>query len=203
MKMIRFAAGPVRANCYILYNGSDALVIDPGGNQMRILKEAEDLGVTIRYVLLTHGHFDHAGAAACLQRAGAEVYVHALDADKLYTDGNLGADMGFDFEKFHADKLLYDGDRLNLCGYDILVLHTPGHTAGSVCFVIEDCIFSGDTLFKGSIGRTDLGDGDLKALENSIRTKLYTLDGDYKLYPGHLGESTLRYEKNYNLFVPF
>ena len=201
MNMIHFHAGIFQANCYVLWNGKDALVIDPGGSYDRIVAEVRAVGAEVRAVLLTHGHFDHAGAAGRLLRDGADVYVHELDYDKCFTDKNLaGFFAGIDFDGFTPTHTVKDDDVLNLCGYEIHVVHTPGHTEGSVCYFVDDCIFSGDTLFNGSIGRTDLEGGSLEQILDSIKTKLYSLDRDYVVWPGHLQSTTLFAERDKNNF---
>ena len=201
MNMIHFHAGLFQANCYVLWKDDEALVIDPGGSYDRIVAEVRAIGAEIKAVLLTHGHFDHAGAAARLQREGAKVYVHEYDYDKCFTDKNLSKYfVGVQFDAFTPDCTVRDGDVLSLCGYEIKVLHTPGHTEGGVCYIIEDCIFSGDTLFNGSIGRTDLEGGDLEALLDSIGRKLYAMDRDYVVWPGHMQSTTLFAERDKNNF---
>lgn len=205
MKMLHFKTGPISVNTYIVYNEStrEGFIIDPGGGYKRIKKELTDNKITLTAQLLTHGHFDHCGACKALQDDGVPVYIHEKDADKLYSDGNLAKFLGTEFDIFKADRILKDGDTLNLAGYNVSVLHTPGHSAGSVCYVVESSIFSGDTLFNMSVGRTDFPDGNAKALVNSIKNKLFLLKGDYNLYPGHDEFSTLEYERQYNPYVEY
>lgn len=200
MNLISFHAGIYKANCYVLYKDGEALVIDPGGSYDRIVAEASAVGAKIKYVLLTHAHFDHAGACARLMRDGAEVFVHENDAGKCFGEGNLARLMGgIEFEKFTPSHLLRDGDELDLAGYHVKVIHTPGHTSGSVCYLVEDAIFSGDTLFMNSVGRTDLPDGDLSALIASLK-RLYKIEKNYVVYPGHLASTTLHAERDKNNF---
>lgn len=205
MEIIHFKTGPVSVNTYIVYN-QDTLkgfIIDPGGNFKRILKEITDKGINLQAQLLTHGHFDHCGACRQLQDYGVPVYIHKNDAAKLNSKGNLSEFFGAGFEKFSADRQLNGGDILDIAGFSIKVLHTPGHTSGSVCFIVNGCIFSGDTLFNMSVGRTDFPDGDSAALLCSVRDKLFALKGEYSLYPGHDEFSTLDYEKKYNPYVEY
>ena len=200
MNLIHFHAGIYKANCYVLWKDGEALVIDPGGSYDRIIAEVAAVGAKVTGVLLTHGHFDHMGAAARLLKDGAKVFIHKNDADKCCTDGNLSKTVGgIAFEQFTPTATLTDGEVVRLCGYDVRVMHTPGHTSGSVCYFVEDCIFSGDTLFNGSVGRTDLEDGDLAALIGSL-TKLYGIERDYIVYPGHLQPTTLHAERDKNNF---
>lgn len=198
MKFFNFKTGYVSANTYIVYNENTlkGFVIDPGGNYKRILKEANDRGITLEAQLLTHGHFDHCGASCKLQNGGVKVYIHYGDADKLHTDGNCAKIFGLPFENLTADYLLNDGDLLNIAGIEIKVMHTPGHTSGGVCYIIEDNLFSGDTLFYMSVGRTDFPDGSSAKLRQSLK-KLFELKGDYKVYPGHNGETTLESERKF------
>lgn len=203
MQVLSFKTGPVSVNTYIVYNPEtmEGIVIDPGGGYKRIKHEAAEKGITLKAQLLTHGHFDHCGASAMLQRDGLPVYIHEKDFDKPMGSGCLAESFGISFDYFTPDHKVKDGDVLNIAGLEVKVLHTPGHTSGSVCFLIEDAIFSGDTLFNMSIGRTDFPDGDFEELNRSIREKLFSLEGDYDLYPGHDEFSTLSYEKNYNPMV--
>lgn len=198
MKIISFVCGPIRAKSYIVFeeNSSNAVLIDAGGEPEKILNIASENGVKIDYVLLTHGHFDHVGACARLQKEGAKIFIHQDDEILVTTDkGECGFNMHV--ENFTPDKLLKGGELLELCGLKVHVLHTPGHTPGGVCYIIENNIFSGDTLFYGSYGRTDLG-GDLSQLKDSIINKLFTLSGDFDVYPGHQGKTSLIMEKNHN-----
>jgi hydroxyacylglutathione hydrolase len=202
MRLFYFKTGYVSANTYIVYNENNmrGFVIDPGGNYKRIKKEAEDRGITLEAQLLTHGHFDHCGASHSLQQDGIKVYIHKDDAEKLHGGGN-GADIfRLPFESFTADYILNDGDVINIADIEIKVMHTPGHTSGGVCYIIGDNIFTGDTLFYLSVGRTDLPDGDAARLQQSLK-KIFALEGDYNVYPGHNGETTLVFERKNNYFA--
>ena len=203
MKIVSFKTGFVSANTYIVYdkNSLKGFIIDPGGGYKRIIKEAHDLGVTLQAQLLTHGHFDHCGASAQLQEDGIEVYIHSNDAPKVSGNGNLAHMFNLPFANFSADKIINDGDILNIAGFEIKVLHTPGHSSGSVCYICGQNIFSGDTLFNMSVGRSDFPDGNANTLNNSIKEKLFKLSGDYNVYPGHDQQTTLDYERNYNPMI--
>ena len=190
----------MRANSYLVYNegAKEAVLVDAGGNYPKIIEIAHDNGVKITDVLLTHGHFDHIGAVKKLQEGGAKVYMHTNDVDKVQTDKSLCGITHIKIDTFTPDVLVWDSDVLCVAGLSVKVLHTPGHTSGGVCYLIDDALFCGDTLFRGSFGRTDLGDGNIRTLKDSIIDKLFALDNDTKVYPGHEGETTIGHEKEYN-----
>ncbi len=198
MKIVSFKCGPLLACAYLVYleGESKGVLIDAGGNTDKILDIAKQNGVEIGAVLLTHGHFDHVGACLDLQRLGVPIYIHANDKRLVETDlGTCG--FGIKVDTFSPDNTLKGGETLELFGLSIKVLHTPGHTSGGVCYVIEDNIFSGDTLFAYSYGRVDLG-GSMEELKNSIMNVLFGLDGEYTVYPGHEKKTTLSFEREYN-----
>ena len=153
-------------------------------------------------LLLTHAHFDHAGNAKKLQDDGAKVYIGEFDAPKLLNDLNLSRDFGRSFDYLTADVKLCDGQEIEVCGLKFKVVHTPGHTDGSVCYLIDNMLFTGDTLFLESVGRTDFPTGDRDALVNSVK-KLFALSGDYAVYPGHEDFTTLSHERQFNRFVDY
>lgn len=201
MKLFHLSSGPLRVNTYFLVNEStrDAVCID-GGENYKLIKRAEtENGFKIKHLLLTHAHFDHAGNAALLQADGALVYASAKDAEKLVGGGTLAEDFGRKFQSLKADVLLYGGEKLSLCDITIEVIATPGHTDGSLTFKTEDMLFTGDTLFLESVGRTDFPTGNREDLIRSVK-KLFALDGDYKVYTGHEEFTTLSHERKYNLF---
>lgn len=183
------------ANCYALEIGEEAALIDVGSVTPEILDYIAEKGEKIKYVLLTHNHFDHiCGVEKVLEQTSAKLAIHEYDgenlADPLY---NLTDRVGLPNPDISADILLKDGDELLLGGSKIKVIHTPGHTLGGACFLVEDAIFSGDTLFCGTVGRTDFIGGDMSVLLNSLK-KLSLLSGDYKVYPGHEESTTLKHE---------
>ena len=203
MQIYQMRTGLISVNTYIVYNENrEGFLVDPGGNYKRIRMELSRLGVEPKAQLLTHGHFDHFGASVALQRDGIPVFIHRSDAEKLHSEGNLAAYMGAEVETLTADRLLGDGDVLQIAGFSVRVLHTPGHSSGSVCYLTEGVIFSGDTLFHLSVGRTDFPDGDSAALRNSLR-RLFGLEGDYRVLPGHEEETTLAFERKYNPLAEF
>lgn len=186
---------PIGTNCYLFGDEAAGVgaVVDPGGDAPAILSAARALGLQIKLILLTHGHFDHTGAVEELRRAlpGVPVYLHS--ADKALLGGELMPPV--------ADTLDYqDGGVLRLGGLDVHVLSTPGHTPGGVTLRVGDALFTGDTLFCGSMGRTDLPGGSYEALMASLK-RLGELPGDYAVYPGHDRASTLEDERRQNYFL--
>ena len=200
MNIIPFTAGPLRTNSYLVFeeNCRDAVLIDAGGDIDKIRRIEKENGVSIKHLLLTHGHFDHVGAACELQRSGVKVYLHQNDVKKVQTEECLCGFANFKIENFTPDVILQGGEVLSLCGIDFTVISTPGHTSGGVCYLTKDSLFSGDTLFCGSFGRVDLGDGDIRLLSDSIINKLFTLDKNYTVYPGHEDYSDIESEKAHN-----
>jgi len=181
-------------NCYLIHEAASksCIAIDPGGNPDKVLKFLEENGLTLEAILLTHGHFDHVGAVKALaETTGCRVYLHADDLllPENFTAGPLYYTHNYD-----------EGDVLELAGLTIRVLHTPGHTEGSVCLLVDDAIFSGDTLFCHSCGRTDLPGGDPEAIMRSL-ARLKALEGDWRVFPGHNRATTLAVEREYNPFM--
>lgn len=203
MKLYHLATGPLRVNSYFLVNEKNECVVIDGGENYKLIKQTEEkYGFYIKAVLLTHAHFDHAGNAKRLQDDGAKIYVSKLDANKLTNDDNLASDFGRKFDYLTADFTFEDNSIIDVCGLKINVIATPGHTDGSVCFLYENMLFTGDTLFCESVGRTDFKTGDRDSLINSIK-KLFSLNGDYAVYPGHEEFTTLEHERKYNMFVDY
>jgi hydroxyacylglutathione hydrolase len=200
--------GPIQANCFILgcEQTREAVVIDPGDEGDRILMSLAEEKLTVKAIANTHGHFDHVGANSEIKRVtGAPLMIHAQDAPMLGQLSQHAAAWGLKAEDSPAaDRELADGDEI-LVGQEIRlkVLHTPGHTLGGISLYSENTgdVFVGDTLFAGSIGRTDFPGGDYNTLISSIRTKLFTLPDDVKVHPGHMHETTIGQEKRTNPFV--
>jgi hydroxyacylglutathione hydrolase len=207
MDVRMFTVGPVAENTYIFrHEGSDrALIVDPGDEPDKLLGAVEALGVTLEGILLTHTHFDHVGAVAPVAKAtGAEVWVP--EAEKFVLDDIMAFVPwpGFGpFESYDAEHTLSGGDRLDLAGFEIDVLFTPGHSPGHVTFSIpsESAVFSGDVLFEGSVGRTDLPGGDWGTLLESIRGLVEGLPEETTVYPGHMGVTSLGAERAGNPFL--
>lgn len=199
MQIYTVPAGMLRANSYIVTeNGTDAVLIDCGGAQP--LAFARQKGLNIRSVLLTHGHFDHIAGCAELQAAGAQIGCAEAEKSLLTSPANLAAEMGVRIPAFSVDFTFQDGDELDLCGLKFTVLATPGHTPGGVCFLCGDSLFTGDTLFCESVGRTDFPGGSTSQLRESVK-KLLALPGNLTVYPGHDEPTTLEHERMFNPFV--
>ena len=207
MDVRMFTVGPVAENSYLFRrDGSDrALIVDPGEEPDKLIGAIEGLGVKLEGILLTHTHFDHVGAVAPVAKAtGAEVWVPRLESFVLADINSFVPWPGFGpFESYEAEHLLDGGERLELAGFEIDVLFTPGHSPGHVTFSIPDeaAVFSGDVLFQQSVGRTDLPGGDWGTLLESIRLLVDSLPGETAVYPGHMGTTTLGAERASNPFL--
>ncbi len=200
-----FGVGPIDANCYIIgcEQTKEGAVVDPGDEGRRILKRLEALGLNCKYIILTHGHADHIGALQEVRDAtGAEVLIHKQDAGML-TDPNQNLSMmlGLVLKFEAADRLLEEGDMIQVGDIDIKVIHTPGHSLGGISLQVEDFLITGDTLFAGSVGRSDFPGGNHNVLINSIKTKLLVFPDETKVYSGHGPATTIGYEKRYNPFL--
>jgi glyoxylase-like metal-dependent hydrolase (beta-lactamase superfamily II) len=203
MKLYHLPSGPLRVNTYFIVNDKgEAVVVDGGENYKKVKQVATDYNLKIKALLLTHAHFDHAGNAKKLQDDGAKVYIGSLDAPKLLNEDNLSGDFGRKFDYLTADCTVNDGDEILECGFKIKVISTPGHTDGSVCYLLDNMLFTGDTLFLESVGRTDFKTGSREDLVGSVK-KLFALDGDYSVYPGHEEFTTLSHERKYNTFIDY
>ncbi len=190
------------ANSYIITkDGKHALVVDP--YRPELVRELERLNITPTHVLLTHCHFDHVGGVAILQELGAQVYCFVEEKPLVGTDMELGARFGIQTPAYTVDGTFADGEEKILSDISVTALHTPGHTKGSCCYLVKDGenshLFTGDTLFMDSIGRTDFPTGSVAQMRASLK-RLVALD-DMPIYPGHNEESTLGREKKYNLFI--
>lgn len=198
--------GAVQTNCYFLQNTdtNEVIVVDPGAKGERIYEEMTNRGYTIKAVLLTHGHFDHVmGADAIRKAAGVKVYLGEEDGKLIENaDLNVSAMFGTPYTT-KADILVKDGEELELAGIKMKVIHTPGHTAGGVCYYLEEekILVCGDTLFAESVGRTDFPTSSASALVTAIREKLFILPDEVYVYPGHGPTTTIGHEKENNPFV--
>jgi hydroxyacylglutathione hydrolase len=210
MDIRSFTVGPVQENAYLVRREGDdrALMVDPGEEAGRLLAAVDELGVTLDAILLTHTHFDHVGAVAPVARAtGAPVYCPKLEVGVLADIMSYVPWPGFGpFESYDADETVEGGERLQLAGFDIEVLFTPGHSPGHVTYAIAEpgqpaVLVSGDVLFQGSVGRTDLPGGDTATLLASIGTLLDRFEDDTRVLPGHMGTTTLGRERATNPFL--
>jgi len=201
-----FPVGPIQANCYIVgdENSGKGVVIDPGDEVDRILSRIKEHSLHVELILNTHGHFDHVGGNKKLKEAtGAKIAIHPDDAHYLDKLSQSAAVWGMSAEDSPPpDLLLSDGQILEVGGLKFKVLHTPGHSPGSVSFLIDDAqiVFTGDLIFAGSIGRTDFPGGDYNALIQSVRKKIFPIGDDYRILSGHGPATTVGHEKQYNPF---
>ena len=207
MDVRAFTVGPFMENSYLARReGSDrALFVDPGDEAPRLLEAIDELGVQLEAILLTHTHIDHVGAVAPVAKAtGAPVWVPQIEQPVLADINSFvpWPDLG-PFESWDAEHTLTGGERLEIAGFEIDVLFTPGHSPGHVTFSIpdEEVVFSGDVLFKGSVGRTDLPGGDWPTLLESIRSLIESLPAGTTVYPGHMGITSLGAERASNPFL--
>jgi glyoxylase-like metal-dependent hydrolase (beta-lactamase superfamily II) len=201
MEITRLMVGMLAVNCYIIATAEkNAVAVDPGGSEEKILQFLQTNGLQLKKILLTHGHYDHIMAVAALQKAtGATVYIHTADADKL-TDNmkNLAyRHTGGSVPPVTDYQTIEEGDVITQDECTFKVLHTPGHTKGSVCYQIGDTLLTGDTLFRLSRGRTDFPDGSNEEMYQSLQ-RLKHLEGEYAVLPGHDETSMLSYERQHN-----
>ena len=197
--------GMVATNCYLIINKEtkEALLIDPADNALSISNVIEENVCTLKAILLTHGHFDHIMALNELKkRYNVPVYAHEEEEDVLKQSSLNMSGMIGQIYTTQADIYVKDGEHLKLAGLDIIVLHTPGHTKGGVCYYLpeEKVLMSGDTLFHCSIGRTDFPTGSMSQLVRSVKEQLFVLPDDVQVYPGHDSVTSIGYEKQYNPF---
>lgn len=205
VKIQQMNVGALGVNCYLIINDEmkEAVVVDPGGHANAIADNLKKEGLSLAGILLTHAHFDHADGAEDLQKLmGAKIYAHeeerrTLEDPRYNMSGMMG--MGISYK---ADVFVREGDVLELAGFKFKVFHTPGHTEGGCCYYMEEqkILLSGDTLFCGSIGRTDFPGGSYGTLLRSVKEKLFVLPDDVKVLPGHEGTSYIGYERDHNPF---
>lgn len=199
-----FTVGPMEANCYILYNPDkrEGLIIDPGAEGSHLIKFIKQEKISINYIVNTHGHPDHIGANRKIkEHTNAPILIHQYDAPMLAKSGSV-LSLIFPVESSSppADTFIKDGDLIECAGMKLKVLHTPGHTPGGISLLIDDSIFTGDTLFSGSIGRSDLPGGSPQVLLSSIK-KILSLDENLIIYPGHGPSTTVGQELHSNPFI--
>jgi hydroxyacylglutathione hydrolase len=204
MKVKHITVGPIQSNCYVVYDekSSDAMVIDPGEEAGKIIKMIEEDKLKVRYIVCTHGHFDHIGAVSEVKKkTGAKVVINRNDSEIFMHAGELAASWGFQIEQPAApDMLVEDGAELVVGSLHFRVLVTPGHSPGGICLYGQGVLFTGDTIFAGSVGRTDLYGGDMGELKKSFK-RLILFPPETMILPGHGGSSTIGKEKIVNFFV--
>ena len=206
MKIQRFLTGPLEVNCYLMIDEATgkAAVLDPGGMNPQLEAAINQIGEkNVEKILLTHGHFDHIGGVSVLQKkTGAQVFLYEEDKD---FPGNSSLNLsvmaiGQEIPSFSVDRLLKDGETFSLGKTAFTVLHTPGHTQGSCCYLSENVLFTGETLMRNSVGRTDFPTGNMPKLTKSLQ-QLALLPGNYTIYPGHGEPSTLDEERKRNPYL--
>jgi len=206
MILISLETGPLQTNCYILGDEKtkEAAVVDPGGNAGEIMNHLVRNGLTCKMIIITHAHFDHVGGLADLkEKTGAKVVIHSSEKDALPFQSRMAMLFGLRVkDPAPADMTVEEGDVLKIGGIEMEVIHTPGHSPGSICLIIrsEKVIIDGDLLFQGSVGRSDFPGGSHEDLIDNVRRKLFTLGDDWKVYPGHGPATTIGMEKKSNPF---
>ena len=205
MKINCIPLGHLGANCYVIEceETKKAAVIDPGGDPSEVLAYLKDEGLSLEYIVDTHAHMDHvAGNDPLRDATGAKLLIHRMEADTLNGPRpHISPNMGFPTKFKLPDRLLEEGDIIEVGKIKLEVLHTPGHTKGGICLVTDGAVFTGDTLFNCSIGRSDFTGGNYEDLITSIKTKLLKLPDETIVLPGHMGESTIGYERKHNPFL--
>lgn len=203
-----YVEGPIDANNYLVtdVDSKEAVLIDCSSNRDEFINVIKDAGVKLKYILLTHGHFDHIlGVDEFKKQFGVDAYISQDDMFQV----RLVPDMLQMFagmlpvEVNGIDKFINDGDEIKIGHTVIKAISTPGHTKGGMCYLVDGNLFSGDTLFQGSVGRCDLPEGDLSAISKSIKEKLFTLPDDTAVFPGHGGKTTIGYEKKFNEIINY
>ena len=201
-----FMSGPLAVNCYVVADEQTkkAFIVDPGGHNFNMVNYIKENGLDVEYIILTHGHGDHIGGVnAYLEEYPKAKLIAGIDEKDLLENEKIN------FSKetcgipisLAADKYVTDGEMMKVGKMDLQFIHTPGHTPGGISILVGDVLFSGDTLFAQSIGRTDFPGSSFEDIKSSIQNKLYTLPGDTRVYPGHMGPTTIGFEKENNPFV--
>lgn len=207
MNIKRIIVGPLEVNAYIVYTETvgekEGFIIDPGGDATRLLDFLKAENIVLRAILNTHGHGDHIGAVEAIRKAtGAKFYLHEGDASMVIDAGkNLSMYIGNHVTTAPPDVILQGGEDLTVAGLDVKVIHTPGHTPGGVCYLVGEDLFSGDSLFWQSIGRTDFPDSSYNDLVTSLKERVLPLPEKTVVYPGHGDKTTIANEKEYNPYL--
>jgi hydroxyacylglutathione hydrolase len=198
--ILSLTVGMIQANCFVLgcEQTKEAVVIDPGAEAKRIQSGLQKHALQIKYIINTHGHFDHVGANKTLKdMTGAPILIHREDAPMLSHGGGM---WGMGSQTSQADQFIKDGDRISFGQITLEVIHTPGHSPGGISLYTPKVVFVGDTLFAGSIGRTDFPGGDYDQLISCVRNRLFVLGDDVQVFPGHGPDTTIGYERENNPF---
>lgn len=201
-----YHTGPLAVNCYVVTDEKTkkTFMVDPGGHNIDLVNYIKDNGLQLEYIILTHGHGDHMGGVPKMREEFPDVKLVACIHEKqLLEDARLNMSaMVYGYPvAFSADRYVDDGDTLKIGELELKFLHTPGHSPGGMCILVEDAVFSGDTLFEQSVGRADFPGSSFRTLIKSIHEKLFTLPDDTKVLPGHMGSTTIGFEKENNSFV--
>ena len=203
----RLVVGHLSANCYIvgMKSPGTGMVIDPGGNELDIIRAIDDSGLDIQIIVLTHGHSDHIAALRDIQeKTGAQVAIHLEDADFLEGHGTYSSQFGIEYKTPHPpDRLLREGDEIDTGGVSFTVVHTPGHTPGSICLLGDNMIFTGDTIFRRGIGTTLMPGSSRRQLIESIHKRVLVLPDETRMYPGHGRETTVGAERRDNPYARY
>ncbi|MGL5417094.1 MAG: MBL fold metallo-hydrolase [Clostridium sp.] len=197
MRVEKIVTGLYEENTYILIDEEtkECAIVDPGDEENRIVQKIEDLGVSPKYILLTHAHFDHVGAVeGLMNKYNIPFYMHKNEEEYVKNDSTVFGNLK------EADKFVKEGDKIILGNTEIKVIHTPGHTQGGVCYLADNKLISGDTLFNGSVGRADFPGGNMEELLSNIKSKLFVLDSNIEVYPGHGPKTSIGYERDNNPF---
>lgn len=195
--------GPLETNCYLVADGKgSAVVIDPGDNAGKIVEAIDNMSVRVEKIILTHGHWDHIGALANVaERTGAEVVIHEKDEKAVADPGINLSGLVFDKREGRVDRTVRDRDVIEVGDLKLEILHTPGHTPGSMSVLVDGNLFSGDVIFYDSIGRTDFPGGNQEEMHRSVHGTIMTLPDDTKIFPGHGKSTTVAREREHNPYL--